>query len=332
MYYKRSYQINFDQNGTLLFAQILVETSTEQYIPQDKMQKAYDYWQGVHDSFRSAAPAGLKNSFQTAMFHWSFIKTEGALISNAYIGISVSLCLSFVVLLIGARNIWMAYYAVFCIASIFLSVMAMFSWFKWEYGNMESIMSIVVLAFVVRFVFLIAYGYLENTFEERHERAAFALKMTGVSVVHSAIATTGSTLFIYLCVALILEKFGTIVCFTELFSVIFSLLVFPSLLYLIGPSGKCGDISSVFSCLCKCKCKKGDDESPSVPADKVSSEPSHDKKSSSDKDSNSKDRDSDKKAKDKNESDSDKKSGSAADSDKKAKAEPSSEKSEEDVE
>jgi len=231
-----------------MFVQILVESNTKQYIAQSEMQKAYDYWEDVHNYFQNLAPPGLKNSFQTAMFHWSFIRTEDALQNNAYIGIGISLASSFIILLIGMQNIYVSFYTTFCIGTIFLCVMSCLPIFGWEYGTMESIMSVVILAFVVRFVFLIAYAYLGNEVEGRRDRTTLALKQCGPFIIHSSISTIGSALFIYLCVALILEKFGIIVCFTVMYSLLFSLVIFPSMLYIMGPRGDCGDIKWIFSC------------------------------------------------------------------------------------
>lgn len=253
MYYKRSNQINFDKIGKLIYAQIIIETSTERYQSQSKMKEAYDRWESIHSTFKQKAPAGLQNSFQTALFHWSFIKTEDALYNNAYIGISVSVVASFLVMLAGTLNVLSALYASVSIGAIITCVLAMFTLLDWEFGTMESIMSVVVLAFVARFVFLVSYSFLSTDFKSRYDRGGMALKLAGVSIVHSAISTVVSAFFIYACVVLLLDEFGTIVCFTILYSVLFSLLFLPSLLYIIGSSGSCGYIGGLFFC-CTCPC------------------------------------------------------------------------------
>ncbi len=265
MYYRRSYQINFDKTGKLIYAQIIIETSTERYQAQSKMQTAYDRWETIHETFRSAAPAGLKNSFQTAMFHWSFIKTEAALYNNAYIGIGTSIVASFLIVLGGTLNVLSAFYAALSIGGIMTCVLAMFTLLGWEFGTMESIMSVVVLAFVARFIFLVSFSFLSTDFESRYERATMALKLAGVSIVHSSISTVVSGFFIYACVLLLLDEFGTIVCFTILYSVLYSLFFLPSLLNIIGPSGRCGYVGCLFFCLkCPCAQPAAVDEPPPV--------------------------------------------------------------------
>ena len=261
MYYKRSYQLNFDLNGTLLFVQVIIETNNPPFMTTSAMQNAYNTWDSIHNKFKAQAPVGMQNSFQTAMFPWCFIETAPALTNNAFIGIGIALGATFIILLIGTYNYLLAIYATLTVAGIYVSVMACFSFFNWSFGTMESIMSVVVLVFVVRFVALISYSYLNNDFTKTKDRTKMSLKTSGVSIVHSAISTACSSFFLYGATVLILTEFGILVCFTVLYSVLFSLFFLPSLLAYIGPSGQCGDMSCVLGCLsCKCCCQESSDE------------------------------------------------------------------------
>lgn len=57
----------------------------------------------------------------------------------------------------------------------------------------------------------------------------------GISIISGAITTIGSGIFLFFGRIIIFNKFALLICATIFFSLIFSLLFFPSILHAIGP-------------------------------------------------------------------------------------------------
>ena len=267
--------INYlDRTYQLRYIQILFETNVPQYSSERRLREVRDYWEGVIKSHNTGA---LSGGFQTAMFHWCFIETGPALIQNALIVVVVGVTISFIVILIGTANVFMPFYVILFIAGILVCDLAILGLFKWEYDTLQSIMCIVVLGFVTRFLFLVAYGYFKEG-ERSKERTSNAMKLIGPFILHSSIATVGSVIFIYLCVLLLLEKFGVIICFTILYSFISALLFLPSMLFILGPEKDCGNIS----CLLPKREKEDKEEDKEEEEDRMSLKKQEEKKDEDD--------------------------------------------------
>lgn len=240
------------------YLQILFETNIPQYSSESTLRAARDYWEKVINGYTVGAE--LQSGFQTAMFHWCFIETGPALIESAIIVVVVGLVASFIVILLGTANFFMALYVFIFMGGILVCDLAILGLFKWEYDTLQAIMCIVVFGFVTRFLFLVAYGYYKEG-ENKKERTSNAMKFTGPFIFHSSIATVGSVIFIYLCVLLLLEKFGVIICFTILYSFLSALLFLPSMLFILGPQKGCGNIG------CLRAAEKDDEDSEDVKED-----------------------------------------------------------------
>ena len=247
-YYKRSNQINVvKHNGEkyeLKYIQILAESNIQAYSSQNIVNAERKFWDQELSRIKNGP---LGTGFSTAPFHWCFVRTNRSIIRNAWICLGITLLFTFILVLVGTMNILLAMYSTFLILCIFACEMAILPLFGWEYDTIQSILCIVVLALMGRFLYLYTFAYIYNTKIKPKERIRSALKLTGPLILNSSIAIVGSAVFIYLCTLLILDKFGTIICFTILYSMFFTLVIYPSFLTLIGPKGNCGDIRKLCS-------------------------------------------------------------------------------------
>ena len=132
-----------------------------------------------------------------------------------------------------------------------LAVMALMGW---QFGISESLSVVIIIGFSVDYVVHLANSYLESTAEKRNERLSFALLTMGVSVASGAITTFLSGFFMQFPEMQFFYKMGIIILATILWSVVWALFFFTSLLAAFGPEGKTGNIP--FDKIRKRLCKK----------------------------------------------------------------------------
>merc|ERR1712066_456274 len=89
----------------------------------------------------------------------------------------------------------------------------------------------------------------------RDARAAFAIKNMGVTVFAGAITTAGAGMIMFACFSTFFHKMAILMTMTIVYSFLFSLGLFMSLLFLIGPEESFGDLEP---CLAKLRCKSGE--------------------------------------------------------------------------
>jgi predicted RND superfamily exporter protein len=114
---------------------------------------------------------------------------------------------------------------------------------------MEAVCLTLVSGFSV--VFIVHYGlsYIEchedGTFElgkGRQSRVRFAFFEMGVSVIGGAVTTIGASIFLFFCDLTIFAQFGRFMCTTIVLSILYANTLFMSILALLGPEGKQGQL------------------------------------------------------------------------------------------
>ena len=243
-HYKREYEIGFDQERNLKFVQIIAASKEDPYTEVSEMENAFLKWEDFKDSLNEDLPEGMNNMFQTAMYSWAFLKTGPELIENAVIGLTVSLAVAFVGMLLFTMNLLIAIMALFSLTFLFLSIIGSIFFCGYEFGLIESILSVVIVGYVINYTTLIAGTYATSPHKKRQSRTKDVLMKVGFSIFEGAAATVGSTIFLYVCVFLIMEKFAIMVLFSILYSLVFSILFFLPLLHFAGPQQHNCDIRS----------------------------------------------------------------------------------------
>jgi predicted RND superfamily exporter protein len=69
----------------------------------------------------------------------------------------------------------------------------------------------------------------------------------GQTILAGALTSIFSALFLMLCQAASLNKFGVLLLITIASSMLSALIFLPSLFYIIGPNGKAGDLKQLFT-------------------------------------------------------------------------------------
>eukprot|EP00401_Gymnodinium_catenatum_P002557 CAMPEP_0117615078 /NCGR_PEP_ID=MMETSP0784-20121206/84360_1 /TAXON_ID=39447 /ORGANISM="" /LENGTH=922 /DNA_ID=CAMNT_0005418815 /DNA_START=97 /DNA_END=2866 /DNA_ORIENTATION=- len=194
---------------------------------------------------RSVAPASAAGP-QVISRRFSNFDLSEELIAGLLSGCVIAFPIAFVVLLVSTGNIVLSIYAILNVASIVLCVLG---WCKsaqgWDLGIGECVAGVIVIGYSVDYVVHLAHMYEEASrygHQTREARATFAIENLGTTVFAGAMTTAGSGLAMLACFSTFFHKMAKLILMTIVYSFIFSLGGFMSMMYLIGPEGHCGDI------------------------------------------------------------------------------------------
>lgn len=154
----------------------------------------------------------------------------------------MALILAYVVLLFATRNVVVASMAIVCVSSIVCSTIAFAWWNGWKLGMMEAIVFVMVIGLSVDYVVHLADAYLESPHHDRASRSRFMLGKMGMSIVSGATTTLGSSFVLTFTYITFFKKFGFVILFCILESLITSLIFFPAIMSLVGPQGSFGQL------------------------------------------------------------------------------------------
>ena len=125
---------------------------------------------------------------------------------------------------------------------------------------MESINLTLVVGLSVDYVVHLAEGYSRSTHTNRLGRLHDSLAEVGISVLSGACTTLGGSAFLLLAQIILFMQFGVFMFATILFSLVFALGLFTTVLGIVGPENDRGSIEPIKRWLWKlvtCKlCKK----------------------------------------------------------------------------
>ena len=125
---------------------------------------------------------------------------------------------------------------------------------------MESINLTLVVGLSVDYVVHLAEGYSRSTHTTRLGRLHDSLAEVGISVLSGACTTLGGSAFLLLAQIILFMQFGVFMFATILFSFVFAIGFFTTVLGIVGPENNRGSIEPIKRWLWKvvtCKiCKK----------------------------------------------------------------------------
>jgi len=168
-------------------------------------------------------------------------KVSETLMGEMQRGVITSISVALVALVLVTGNYIIGSVAAFGIGLIVLWVMAMIPMMGWELGIVENIILVMVPGLSVDFTAHMAESYNQSKSDDRDERVREALEHSGVSIISGAISTSLAGLCLCACQISFFVSFGTLLLFTIIFAVLFSLFFFPSAMSLFGPVGDAGD-------------------------------------------------------------------------------------------
>lgn len=102
--------------------------------------------------------------------------------------------------------------------------------------------SIIIIGLSVDYIVHLANTYTESEEKDKNKRTRDMMTVMGVSVIGGGITTLGGGLFLFGGELRFFLVMGVLVCATIGFSLAWSLLFFPALCYIAGPSNNTGNI------------------------------------------------------------------------------------------
>ena len=112
----------------------------------------------------------------------------------------------------------------------------------WQLGVLESLNLTLVVGLAVDYVVHLAQAYVSSSASDRLGRVQDTLGHVGVSVLSGACSTLGASIFMFGAKILFFFQFGIFIFSTVGLSLCFSLVLFVTVLGVIGPEGTTGSI------------------------------------------------------------------------------------------
>jgi len=112
-------------------------------------------------------------------------------------------------------------------------------------GTGEAIAGVIVIGYSVDFCVHLAHMYHEADRYGHHERDArcqFAIRNLGTTIFAGALTTSGAGVPLFFCFFYFFFKMALLITVTIMYSLIFSIGFFMSVLWLIGPNGNFGEL------------------------------------------------------------------------------------------
>ncbi len=233
----------------------------------DVMDKYYTAMADFMTSALDAAPEGLQDGWFTGErgHEYGFYDLQKSLASGTFLGISLSLAVGFLVVLLTTLNILLTLYAIFTISLVIVTSVAILVLLQWELNAIESL--IITLSVGLSIDFTIHYGvaYTLSKADDRSKRISETLASVGSAVTMAAVTTFMSGAAIMPGRVLSYQQFGIFLMVIMAVSWTYATLFFLPLCAVIGPLGHTGDL--------KMLCKKGCDRNRCQSQAKVSGIP-----------------------------------------------------------
>lgn len=116
----------------------------------------------------------------------------------------------------------------------------------WHLGVFESLNLTLVVGLAVDYVVHLADGYMELEDADRATRVKYTLGHVGISVFSGACTTLGSSIFMLAAKIIFFQQFGIFIFCTIALSILFSLILFTTVLAMIGPEGETGSLMPIW--------------------------------------------------------------------------------------
>ncbi|KAI0227713.1 Protein dispatched [Lamellibrachia satsuma] len=176
---------------------------------------------------------------------WHWMKVQAQLTNSAFVGIIVGLCTALPILLWATGNVIVALLSLMTIIFITFSVIAVIPLMHWKLGVLESLNLVLLVGLAVEFVIHLSEAYARSEHHGRLGRTQDTLSEVGFSVLSGAFSSLGASFFLLLAKIVFLVEFGVFMFCTVGFSILYSLLFFTTVLGIIGPERRFGNVSSV---------------------------------------------------------------------------------------
>eukprot|EP00403_Amphidinium_massartii_P033930 CAMPEP_0178446626 /NCGR_PEP_ID=MMETSP0689_2-20121128/40916_1 /TAXON_ID=160604 /ORGANISM="Amphidinium massartii, Strain CS-259" /LENGTH=996 /DNA_ID=CAMNT_0020071487 /DNA_START=155 /DNA_END=3145 /DNA_ORIENTATION=+ len=240
-------------DGNLKYVQVRVRSSLNEDLSFSDGIDVRDMMDSFIDQQRALMPPEL----QSLKYHGNGLFARWdlgeELLNGFFQSLAIASPVAFVVLLVSTWNIIVSLFALVSVGSVVVCVLG---WCRavmdWDLGIGEAIAGVIVLGYSVDYVVHLAHIYCEaaqHGKSTRDERARYAIENMGTTIFAGAITTGGSGLVMFFCFFSFFFKMAVLITITIMYAFFFSLGFMMSLLWTIGPEGRCGDIVQL---CCRC--------------------------------------------------------------------------------
>jgi len=192
-------------------------------------------------------PSSLK-SLKVSSNEFSKYDLGEELLSGLFTGCTIAGPVSFIVIVLSARNVVLALYAVSTVTFIVTGVLGFCRTpLGWDLGVAEAVAGVIVIGYSVDYTLHLAHIYCEAAalgISNRGERAAYAVENMGSTVLAGAITTAGSSIFMTFCFLTFFIKMAILISLTITYALLFSSFFFMGLCFVAGPEGSFGNLPS----------------------------------------------------------------------------------------
>lgn len=175
------------------------------------------------------------NAFVTDGGGFHFFYLQRKITREAFMGIGLSLLGAFIIVCLATSNWIVSALAILIITALVGGVVMFTVANGWKLGILEAVLFVMVVGFSVDYTLHLSDSYLESNKKTRGERTRDMLTTMGPSVLSGAISTIGATFPLLFAYFIFFLKFGTVVFFIIAQSLVFSLVLFSTLLDIVGP-------------------------------------------------------------------------------------------------
>jgi predicted RND superfamily exporter protein len=160
----------------------------------------------------------------------SWLTMRGQLAKDAFSGTLISLVFALLILYLSSRDLITSIVSILCIISVMLSLVGIMKLLGWDIGIIECICLIVFVGISVDYVVHIGHQYEHSIEVDRSLKIKSAYRAIAQSILGSAFSSCLSGIFLIVCQADSLNKFGILLLVTILSSVVTALILLPSVL------------------------------------------------------------------------------------------------------
>lgn len=142
---------------------------------------------------------------------------------------------NFFIMVFLTKDIIVTALSTFSLGMIVSNMLCTISFMDWQIGVVESTGVIVFIGISVDYVVHFGYSYVTAPFSNRRDRTQHAFKSIGSTIFASGLTTIFSAIFLLMCNADDLYKFGVLLLVAVLSAMLVSLTFLPASLFVFGP-------------------------------------------------------------------------------------------------
>jgi hypothetical protein len=234
---------NPDSRVVYMTIRFPIDLKAETFYTTGELREPFAQIEQYVNGLNPPASAGGLPTHRTTTRTWVFMHTQSIYISYAVLGIFCAIGLAYVVLLVATNNLIVASSAVLTILGVCLCVLGSMVLMGWELGMTESICLTILAGFCVDYIVHFAHSFMEcPDRSSRTERAAYAMRHMGISVLSGALTSLGASSLLLFCTLQFFFSFGAFFFGTIMLAWLWANFFFIPLLAQFGPEGTYGDL------------------------------------------------------------------------------------------